>query len=130
MLITLTPGGIGRRKNYFPWRINSGGSPTDSKGGPHRFKRWPPQHVWHGTLVLVALWSVWGMDSKSCPHRFKRWPPPRAWRGTLVCVALWSVWGMDSRGAPPQIQEVAPTTCVAWHFSLCGTWFHSESVGR
>ena len=22
--------------------------------------------------------------------------------------------------APPQIQEVAPTTCVVWHFAPCG----------
>ena len=31
------------------------------------------------------------------PHRFKRWPP--------------------------QIQEVAPTTCVVWHFAPCDTLF-------
>jgi len=26
-----------------------------------------------------------------------------------------------SRGDPPRIQEVAPTTCVVWHFTLCST---------
>ena len=54
-------------------------SPTDSRGGPHRFKRWPPPRVWYDTLLCVPLCSVWGMDSRGAPHH--------------VCdVALCSVW--------------------------------------
>jgi len=34
MLITLTLGGTGRRNDYFSLRIDSGGSPTDSRDGP------------------------------------------------------------------------------------------------
>jgi len=107
MLITLTPGGTGRRKEvalqiqevaptdsrggphhvcgvtfcsmwHFALRVDTGGSPTDSRGGPH--------HV-----CGVALCSVWGMDSRGGPHRFKRWPPPRMWCGTFLRVALSSI---------------------------------------
>jgi len=53
MLITLTPGGTGRRKDYFSWRVDSGDgphiqevAPTYSRGGPH--------HVYG-----VALYSMW-----------------------------------------------------------------------
>ena len=76
---------------YFLWRIDSGGSPTDSRGGPHRFKRWPPSCVWCGTLLCVAICFVWGMNSGGDPHRFKRWFPPCVWCGTLLCVALSSI---------------------------------------
>jgi len=79
MLITLTPGDTGRRKDYFLSRIDSG-------GGPHRFKRWPPPRAWCGTLLYVTLCSVWGMDSRGGPHRFKRWP--RHVSGMALC----SVW--------------------------------------
>ena len=58
MLITLIPGSTSRRKDYFSSRIDSGGSPTDSRSGPHRFKRWPPPRVWCGTLLRVALCSI------------------------------------------------------------------------
>jgi len=76
----------------FPLGIDSGGSPTDSIGDPHRFKRWPPPPVWCGTLLHVALCSLWGIDSRGAqPHRFKRWPPPRVWRGTLFRMALSSI---------------------------------------
>ena len=50
MLITLTPGGTGKMKDYFSWRIDSEGSPTDSRGGPH--------HVWRSTLLRVVLSSI------------------------------------------------------------------------
>jgi len=80
MLIMLTPGGTGRRKEYFLWRIDLGVSPIDSRGNPHRFKRWPPPRVWRDTLLCVVLCSVWGMDSRGGPHRFKRWSP-------TMCVA-------------------------------------------
>ena len=40
-------------------------------------------------------------------------------------VALYSVWHFALCGliqeVAPQIQEVAPTTCVVWHFAPCGT---------
>ena len=45
-------------------RQEGGGSPTDSRSGPHRFKRWPPLRVWCdtfapcGTLLCVALSSI------------------------------------------------------------------------
>ena len=83
MLITLTPGGTGRREEvapqiqevtltdsrgvcgvvlcsmwHFALRVDTGGSPTDSRGGPHRFKRWPPPWVWCGILLRVALSSI------------------------------------------------------------------------
>jgi len=84
MLITLTPGSTGRRKDYFSWRTNLGGSPTNSRGSPHKFKRWPPPRAWHGSLAHVALWSV-------RPTKIQEVAPPRAWRGILVCVALSSI---------------------------------------
>jgi len=33
--LSLTLGGTGRRRDHFPWRIDSRGSPTDSRGDPH-----------------------------------------------------------------------------------------------
>ena len=126
MFITLTPGGTGRREKvalqiqevaptdsrggphhvcgvalcsmwHFALRVDTGGSPTDSRGGPHRFKRWPPPCVWCGTLLCVALCSVWGMDSRGGPHH--------------VCgVALYSVWHFAL--CEEWIQEMAPTMCM------------------
>jgi len=106
MLITLTPGGTGKREKvaqqiqevaptdsrggphhvcgvalcsmwHFALRVDIRGSPTDSRGGPHRFKRWPLPRVWCGTLLCVAVCSVWEMDYRGGPHGFKRWPPSR-----------------------------------------------------
>ena len=76
MLITLTPGGTGRREEVAS-QIQEV-APKDSRGGPH--------HV-----CGVALCSVWhfalrGMDSRGGPHGFKRWPPLCVWCGTLL---LW-----------------------------------------
>ena len=33
-------------------------APTNSRGGPHRFKRWPPPCVWYYILLRVALSSI------------------------------------------------------------------------
>ena len=101
MLITLTPGGTGRREEVV-LQIQEVAL-TDSRGGPH--------HVWCGTLLGVTLCSMWHFalrvdsggsptDSRGGPYRFKRWPPPRVWCDNLLCVALCSVWGMDSIGGP------------------------------
>ena len=77
MLITLTPGGTGRRKEV-ALQIQEV-APTYSRGGPH--------HV-----CGVTLCSMWHFALR-----------------------------VDQEVAP-QIQEVAPTTCVVWHFALCGEW--------
>ena len=52
--------------SHFVLRVDSGGSPTDSRGGPHSFKRWPPSRVvWHFTLC----------DTLFCVgNGFQRWP--------------------------------------------------------
>ena len=42
---------------HFALKVDIGGSPTDLRGGPHRFKRWPPPRVWCGTLLRVVLCS-------------------------------------------------------------------------
>ena len=76
---------------HFALRVDTEGSPTDSRGGPYRFKRWPPPRVSCGTLLCVVLYSVWGMDSRGGPHGFKRWPLPCVWCGTLFRVALSSI---------------------------------------
>jgi len=103
MLITLIPGDTNKREEVAP-QIQEVAPhrfkrwPPGFKRWPHRFKRWPPQiqgcappYVWCGTLLHVALCSVWGMDSTGGPHRFKRRPPPRVWCGTLLRVALISI---------------------------------------
>ena len=51
---------------HFALRVDTGGSPTDSRGGPTD-SRGGPHHV-----CDVALCSVWGMDSRGGPHGFKR----------------------------------------------------------
>ena len=76
---------------HFALRVDTRGSPTDSRGGPYRFKGWPPPCVWCGTLLCMALCSVWGIDSRGGPHGFKRWAPPHLWYGTLLRVALSSI---------------------------------------
>ena len=45
--------------------------------------------------MLITLNQAVQAGGRKEPYRFKRWPP--------------------------QIQEVAPTTYVVWHFALCGT---------
>jgi len=94
-------------------RQEEGSSPIDSRGSPHRFKRWPPLRVWCGTLLHVALFSKGWF--RRYPHRFERWPPSCVWCGALLCVALCSVWGMDSRGGLHGFRG-GPRSCV-W----CGT---------
>jgi len=89
--------------------MNSRGDPTDSRGDPHRFNRWPPPRVWYGTLLHVALFSVWGMDSRGGPHRFKRWPPPRVWRGTLLRMALSSIQDLSDASTIVGYILVIPT---------------------
>jgi len=145
MLITLTPGGTGRREEvapqiqevaptdlrggphhvcgvalcsmwHFSLRVDSGGSPTGSKGGPHRFKRWPLPRVWCGILLCVALYFVWGMNSGGDPHRFKRWSPPCVWCGTLLCVALSSIQDPPDASTIVRYILVMPTPCM-----LCRT---------
>jgi len=39
---------------HFALRVDSRGSPTDSRGDPHRFNRWSPPRVWCGTLLCVG----------------------------------------------------------------------------
>ena len=82
------PGGTGRREEYFLWRIDSGGSPTDSRGGTNRFKRCPHN------VCGVALCSMWHfalrVDTGDSPT--------------------------DSRGGPHHVCGVA--LCSMWHFAL------------
>ena len=61
-------------------------SPTDSRGGPHRFKRWPLQIQEVAPTTCVVWHFALRVDTGGSPT--------------------------DSRGGPPQIQEMAPTTCV------------------
>ena len=81
MLITLTPGGTGRREEV-ALQIREV-APTDSRGGPH--------HVCG--VILCSMWhfALREMDSRGGPYEFKRWPPPRVWCGTLLRVTLSSI---------------------------------------
>ena len=107
-------------------------SPTDSRGGPHRFKRWPSQ------IQEVALCSMWHFAlrvdtggsptySRGGPHRFKRWP-------YHVCgVALCSMWHFalrvdiggsptDSRGGTHRFKRWPPPRvwfAILLHVALC-----------
>ena len=135
MLITLTPDGTSRREEvalqiqevaptdsrggphhmcgvalcsmwHFALRVDSEGSPTDSRDGRHRFKRWPPPHVWCDTLLHVALCSMWGMIQELAPT--------------------------DSRGGPNHVCGV--TLCSVWHLipfrirrTLARSWDTSSS---
>ena len=79
--------------NIRRYRQEGESSPTDSRGGPHHVCDVAFCSTWHFALRVDTGGSP--TDSRGGPYRFKRWPP--------------------------QIQEVAPTTCVVWHFALCGT---------
>ena len=111
-------------------RIDPGGSPADSRGGPHRFKRRPPPRVWCGTLLCVALCSVWGMDSGGDPPQTQEVAPLH------VCgVVLYSMWHfilcgrIDSRGGPHRFKRWLigkksriKSVCLKLIFKVCMLW--------
>jgi len=71
MLITLTPGGTGRREEI-ALHIQEV-APTDSRGGPHHVCGVALCSMWHFALRVDSGGSP--IDSRGDPHRFKRWPP-------------------------------------------------------
>ena len=86
MLITLTPGGTGRREKV-ALQIQEM-APTDSRGDPNHVCGVALCSMWHSALRFDTGGSP--TDSRGVPHRFKRWPPPRVWCGTLLHVAFCS----------------------------------------
>ena len=84
-------------------------------------------------FVLMCIENAYHANTRW--HRQEGGSSPTDSRGGPhhVCgVAFCSMWPfalrVDTGGNPqiqevvPQIQEVAPTTCVVWHFALCDTF--------
>ena len=99
---------ISRSQYYYCYMsgAGSGGQENHGRGSgylevaPMDTKRWPPPHVWCGTLLRVALSSipyafrVTGTKRMRCGYLevasidIKRWPQPRVCCGTWLCVTL------------------------------------------
>ena len=109
-----------QEEGIFPLGIDSRGSPTDSRGDLHRFKRWPLPRVWCGTLLHVTLCSVWGIDSRGGPQRFKRWLPSHVWCSSLLRVAPSSIQDPPDASTIVEYIIVIPhQTCPARRRSDC-----------
>ena len=127
MLITLTPGGTGRREEVAP-QIQEV-APTDSRGGPHYVYGVALCSMWHFALCEKWIQEVAPHIQEAAPTTCMVWHFASC--GTLFCVRKWiqevapqiqEVAATNSRGAPHHVYGVALLS--VWHlvpFRICQT---------
>jgi len=111
MLITLTPGGTGRREKVAP-QIQEV-APTDSRGGPHHVCGVTLCSVWHFSLcgliqeVAPLIQEVARTDSRGGPHHVYGVALCSVWHFALCGEWILEVAPTDSRGGPHHVYGVA-----------------------